>query len=58
VITPLEAEPAALAAVADPRRLPVLVRPQPVGENLLVRGFVAVPMLALLISVPFAWGWA
>lgn len=34
------------AAVADPRSLPVLASPQPMRENLVVRVFVAVPMLA------------
>jgi stearoyl-CoA desaturase (delta-9 desaturase) len=45
------------AAVADPRSSPVLASPQPMRENLVVRVFVAVPMLALLAAVPFAWGW-
>ena len=27
------------------------------GEQLLVKVFVAVPLLALLAAVPLAWGW-
>jgi Fatty acid desaturase len=28
-----------------------------IGERILVAAFVAVPMLALLVAVPLAWGW-
>ncbi len=36
---------------------PMLLPPRPTGQNVLVKLFVFVPMLALAVAVPFAWGW-
>lgn len=36
---------------------PMLNGRRPEGEQLLVVLFVALPTLALIVAVPFAWGW-
>ena len=36
---------------------PLLDGQRTTGEQLLVKVFVAVPLLALLAAVPLAWGW-
>ncbi len=36
---------------------PMVAGRRPEGETFLVKLFVAVPLLALLTAVPFAWGW-
>ena len=35
----------------------MLLPPRPTGQNVVVKLFVFVPMLALFAAVPFAWGW-
>lgn len=46
-----------MTAAAPTRAKPILDRPRPRAEQLLVNVFVIVPMLALVAAVPLAWGW-
>jgi stearoyl-CoA desaturase (Delta-9 desaturase) len=36
---------------------PLLGEPRTAGANLIVKAFVAIPLLALVAAVPAAWGW-
>ena len=43
--------------IARPPAKPVLDGRRPRGESVLVHAFVLLPMVALVVAVPLAWGW-
>ena len=47
----------ASSAIDGPGARPLLDGQRTAGEQLLVKAFVVVPLLALLAAVPLAWGW-
>ncbi|WP_028926235.1 acyl-CoA desaturase [Pseudonocardia acaciae] len=49
--------PPVSATTTTAERTPMLAGRRGIGESILVKLFVVLPLLALVVAVPFAWGW-